>query len=736
MKNGDSITFAVAGMHCVSCAKLIERSLNKTPGVKSAAVNYASETATVSYDSQQVSPADLAGAVEKTGYKAVLNEDLKEKSKKEELSDLKLKVAVSAVLSLAVMAGSLLSVPVLGNPVIMLLLTLPVQFWAGKTFYQATWSGFLNRTAGMDTLIAIGTSAAFGYSVLSLLGITSQFYFDTAAVIITLILTGRYLETKAKVHTSDAIKKLLGLRAKTARVLTYQGKPITAALFDAGADYEEKDIPIEEVGKGWIIRVRPGEKIPVDGDIIEGASSLDESMITGESIPVDKTKGDRVIGATINKTGTFLFVATRVGEESMLAQIVKLVAEAQSSRAPIQRLADVVAGYFVPAVLMLSVVSFVIWFDLGHPGIAFVNMISTLIIACPCALGLATPTAIMVGTGRGAVLGILIKDAQTLEVAQNIKLAIFDKTGTLTEGQPKVTDIVGADTQKILQLAAAAEIGSEHSLAEAIISRAREKGIKIPRATGFAAKPGLGVTATVDKKTVYLGNRALMKVNGIRIDKETGNSVDRLEKEGKTVLLLALGQKIPGILAIADTVKPEAREALEKLKKDGIEVRMITGDNLRTAKAVADSLGISQISAGVLPQEKEEKVRQLKQETGGITAFVGDGVNDAPALAAADVGIAMGSGSDIALESAGVTLLSGDLSKVPEAVRLSRATMRVIKQNLFWAFAYNVVLIPVAMGVLYPVSGWQLNPALAAGAMAISSVTVVSNSLRLRGMRI
>ncbi len=748
-------SFPIIGMHCASCARLIERQLKKTPGVSDAAVNYGSEQASVECDPSVATPEALAGAVAAAGYKAVVGDaprktasgsvmtpdDIKEEAKRNELAELKTKVIVSGVLSVVIMLGSfpewftgifsgISSIyALLAAPATLLLLTIPVQFWAGKSFYQATWSGLKNRTASMDTLIAIGTTAAFGYSLTTLfpepleaLGVPMTMYYDTAAVIITLILLGRYLEAKAKAHTSDAIKKLLHLQAKTARVVR-GGKEI--------------DIPIDQVKKGDTIRVRPGEKIPVDGTISEGSSSVDESMVTGESIPVDKKRGDTVIGATINRTGTFLFTATKVGNETLLSQIVTMVSEAQSSRAPIQRLADVVSGYFVPVVLMLAVATFVVWYDVGLPTQAFVNLIAVLIIACPCALGLATPTAIMVGTGRGAERGVLIKDAEALETAHKIKVAVFDKTGTLTRGKPTVTDIIPVakmNAHKVLSLAASLEMGSEHSLAEAIVSAATEKNLPLTKVGSFRAIAGHGVTGSLAGKLLALGNRLLMAKQSV-VYSVHEKKIAALETQGKTVMLLASGKQLLGLIAIADTLKNDAKDMVAALKKMHITVWMITGDNPRTAHAIANQAGINHVLAGVLPQEKANKIRELKANN-AVVAFAGDGINDAPALAGADVGIAMGTGTDVAIESAGITLLNKDLRSVVTAIKLSKATLSIIKQNLFWAFAYNVILIPVAAGVLYPITGWLLNPALAAFAMAASSISVVGNSLRLKRVNI
>jgi Cu+-exporting ATPase len=765
-------SFPVMGMHCASCARLIEKNLKRAPGVTQANVNYGSERATVEFDEKLCDLRDLGDLVEKAGYKAVLTgdnpEQVKEEAKKKELTDLKIKVIVSSVLSVLIVIGSfpewffplmealyqsVNAVPIIGtfwtstldpllpehellaNPQVLLILTAPVQFWAGWGFFQATWSGLKNRAAGMDTLIAIGTFAAFGYSTLVSLGIAKTFgmdtvmYFDTAAVIITLILLGRYLEAKAKAHTSDAIKKLLHLQAKTARIIR-SGK--------------EMDIPIEDVQLGDTIRVRPGEKIPVDGTIIDGASSIDESMVTGESMPVDKKSGDLVIGATINKTGTFVFLATKVGSETLLSQIVRMVASAQSSRAPIARLADTVSSYFVPIVLMLAVGTFVLWYDFGTFAAAFTNMIAVLIIACPCALGLATPTAIMVGTGRGAERGILIKDAEALEIAHKTKIAVFDKTGTLTRGEPKVTDMAFVDNEAFVKKAVAAiEQNSEHPLSKAIVREIGDiGGIEVKN---FQAIEGFGVKGEVKGISVVIGNKKLMEKERAKIPTSFETKAKRFMQEGKTLAYVAKNNTVVGLLAIADTIKAETGETIERLKRLGIIVWMITGDNEMTARAIASLAGIPNVLSGVLPQEKAEKLQELRimnDESRGekskrnVVAFVGDGINDAPALASADVGIAMGTGTDVAIESAGITLLNRDLRSVVTALNLSRATLGVIKQNLFWAFGYNVILIPVAMGVLYPLTGWLLNPAIAAFAMAASSISVVGNSLRLKGIRI
>ncbi len=683
-------------MHCASCAKLIERKLTQTPGVIASSVNYGSETATVETQ-DQVTDTSLVQAVKEIGYKAILDtkspEEEKENAKKGELRDLKIKVIISSILSVLVLIGSFpewFGIKV--NPFLLLALATPVQFWAGMGFYLATWSGLRNRAASMDTLIAIGTSAAYGYSLVSVFT-GGHLYLDTASVIITLILLGRFLEARAKAHTSDAIKKLLGLAAKTARVIR---------------NGREVDIPIEEVKVGDKVRVRPGEKIPVDGVIVEGESTIDESMVTGESVPVDKAIGGSVIGATINKTGTFVFRATKVGADSMLAQIVKLVSEAQSSRAPIQRLADAVSSYFVPIVLMLSVVTFVLWYVLGLPLQALTNMIAVLIIACPCAMGLATPTAIMVGTGRGAERGILIKDAQALEIAHKIKTIIFDKTGTLTRGQMSLVNKVD---KKYLAIAASLEANSEHPIARAIVTAASQEKINFVKVVKFKALTGMGVEGFIAGKKYFLGKT------------EAG------------LIALTLNQKKLAVFEVVDTLKDGVPEVVSSLAKKGVDVWMITGDNRKVAADIARQAGIKNVMAGVLPHQKADKVKEFKVNH-GVVAFAGDGVNDAPALAASDVGIAMGTGTDVAIESAGITLLNKDLRSVLTALNLSRATLSIIKQNLFWAFGYNVILIPVAMGVLYPLWRVLMNPALAAFAMAASSISVVANSLRLKSIKI
>lgn len=736
-------TFSVQGMHCASCVRLIERALTKTDGVSEANVNLATNKATITYDPKRVSDEQIESSVAKVGYKALVNEEIKsedeeKKEKQRELNDLRNKVAISLLLGGLILWGSFPSLmntapTILQNFWVQLLLATPVQFWAGLAFYKATLPALRHRTANMDTLVVMGTTVAYGYSAfvtifpqfVEQLGVRPLPYFDVAAIIIGLILLGRYFEAKAKAGTSEAIKKLIGLQARTARVLR-NGK--------------EVDIPMDLVVIGDVIRVRPGEKIPVDGEILEGDSSIDESMVTGESIPVDKAKGDVVIGATINKSGTFTYKATKVGQGTVLAQIIKLVQEAQGSKAPIQRIADLVSSYFVPIVIMLAIVTFAVWYILGPAPVllfALLNTVAVLIIACPCAMGLATPTAIMVGTGKGAEHGILIKDAESLETAHKIKTVIFDKTGTLTRGKPEVTDTdVFAPKMtlgKMLNLAASLEKTSEHSLAEAILKGAEGYGINeksLAKARKFKAILGYGVEGEIDDQRVFLGNRKLMDREGVNVDSRK-ERIEQLENEGKTVMMLSQGKKLIGLIAVADTLKETAKEGVQALQKKGIEVVMITGDNQRTAEAIARQLGIKRVLAEVLPDQKEAEVRKTQAE-GKKVAMVGDGINDAPALAAADVGIAMGTGTDVAIEAGDITLINKDLRSVAQAIELSKKTMRTIKLNLFWAFGYNVLLIPVAMGVLYPFFHILLNPIFASIAMATSSISVVSNSLLLK----
>ena len=732
-------TYPVVGMHCASCVAVIEKSLKRTAGVEDAVVNLATEKATVSYDPSVCDEAQMVRAVASVGYRIRTDStdtsiDQEKMDREGEMRRLKSKVVVSLVLGALILWGSFPGLmntapTILHNYWVHFILAIPVQLWAGWGFYQATIPALRNRTANMDTLVALGTTVAFVYSIFVTafphivmgLGMDVMPYFDVSSIVIGLILLGRYFEARAKGQTSEAIKKLIGMQAKTARVIR---------------DGQELDIPIEDVVMGDQIRVRPGEKIPVDGKIVSGESSVDESMITGESIPVDKYVGDTVVGATMNKTGTFTYEASRIGEDTMLSQIIKLVQEAQGSKAPIQRIADTISSYFVPVVIMLAIATFVIWYIFGpNPALllALLNMVSVLIIACPCAMGLATPTAIMVGTGIGATHGILIKDAQSLEIAHKIDTVIFDKTGTLTKGKPEVTDVVGLGTmnkQKVLAYAASIESGSEHSLAESIVKYATSQKVPLREVAKFKAVAGHGVTGMIDSQHISFGNRRLATRERVAIDAHT-SQIKQLEKEGKTVMLLAVEGKLVGLVAVADTIKDSAKSAVAALQKRGIEVVMMTGDNAQTAHAIAQAVGITRVLSEVLPDQKEAEVRKIQSE-GRIVAMVGDGINDAPALAAADVGIAMGSGTDVAIESSDITLINRNLSSVASAIELSRKTMRTIKMNLFWAFGYNVLLIPVAMGVLYPTWHILLSPIFASVAMAASSISVVGNSLLLK----
>lgn len=728
-------------MHCASCVRVTERALKKTPGVTEAVVNLATQKATVYYDADNCTPEQLAESISKTGYTLELeekSEEIQEAEKKRELYSLKIKVFSSLIIGALLVWGSFpglmdFSPSILQSFWFQLILASIVQFWPGLEFYRAAIPAFKNRTANMDTLVAIGTTAAYLYSVavtvypmgFENLGIEPMPYFDVAAIVIGLILLGRYFEAKAKLGTSEAIKKLLGLAPKTARVMR-GGKEI--------------DLAISEVLVGDLIRVRPGEKIPVDGVITEGESSIDESMVTGESIPSDKKKGDTVIGATINRSGSFIFKAGKVGSDTMLSQIIKLVQEAQGSKAPIQRIADLISAYFVPIVIMLAIFTFAVWYIFGPGPIflyALLNSIAVLIIACPCAMGLATPTAIMVGTGKGAEKGILIKDAQSLEIAHKINTVIFDKTGTLTVGKPEVTDIVTNnkfESSKLLEIAASLEKGSEHSLGEAILKKADLDGIKAASVKGFKAISGYGIEGKINDKPYIFGNLKLMAKEKIDT-KSLESKIEELETQGKTVMVLADTKNALGIIAVADTLKPSAKEGVRALKDKQIEVIMITGDNRRAAEAIAKQAGVDRVLAEVLPQDKESEVRKIQAE-GKIVAMVGDGINDAPALAAADIGIAMGTGTDVAIEAAGITLVNKDLKTVASAIELSKKTMFTIKTNLFWAFGYNVILIPVAMGVLYPFTGILMNPIFASAAMALSSISVVGNSLLLKRVKI
>lgn len=738
----ERLTLSVGGMTCATCVGHVERALQRVDGVLSAHVNLATERATVDVLAGAVDSADLKAAVEGAGYQvleAEADEDPLERDRRlheQHVRRLQHKVLFGAIISVPVFFGSYPElfpwVPgVLQNLVVLWALTTPVQFWAGWQFYTGMWGALRHKTTDMNTLIAVGTSAAYLYSVALILfpsffevqGVAQGIYFDTSAIIITLILLGRYLEAKARGRASEAMKKLLGLQAKTARVVR---------------ERQELDVPIDHVVVGDLVIVRPGEKVPVDGVMVEGFSAIDESMVTGESIPVDKIPGNEVIGATINKTGSFTFRATKVGKDTVLSQIIKMVEEAQGSKAPIQRLADRITSYFVPAVITIGLITTLVWYFFGpQPALTYavLNAVAVLIIACPCALGLATPISIMVGSGKGAEHGVLFRSAEALETAHKIQTVVLDKTGTLTEGRPVVTDIVaaGVSEQELLRLAATAERGSEHPLGEAIVARAREEGLSLGTAEGFQALPGHGVEAVVEGRRVVVGNLRLMETLGFGLNGLVERASE-LSQRGKTPMYVGADGTVAGIIAVADTVRPEAREAVAQLRRMGIEVAMLTGDNSRTAHAIAEQLGIDRVLAEVLPEHKVEEVRRLQHE-GKIVAMVGDGINDAPALAQADVGIAIGTGTDIAIESADVILMRADVRGVATAVALSKATLRNIKQNLGWAYGYNTILIPVAAGVLYPIFGWLLSPVLAAVAMATSSVSVVTNANRLRAWR-
>ena len=748
-KKTESVSIKVIGMDSPHCAMVVDGVLKKLPGVKNTDVDFSNQRAKVVFEPFKVSTDQIFKVITDAGYKPIeekgASEELLDKEKIErdnQLKTLKAKLAVGGILSVIIFMGSFPQwfpfVPeFLTNLWLLFILTTPVQFWVGWQFYSGLKLLVKYRTADMNTLIAVGTLAAYSYSAAVTVfpsfflkgGILPEIYFDTSAIIIVLILLGKYFEVQMKGRASEAIKKLIGLQPKTAKVIQ---------------DGKEAEIPIKDVLVGDLIVVRPGEKIPVDGKITEGESELDESMVTGESMPVHKSINSLVIGSTVNKFGTFTFQATKVGKDTMLSQIVKMVEEAQGSKAPIQRLADLVSSYFVPVVFVIAILTFFAWFFFGPvPAFSFalVNFVAVLIIACPCALGLATPMAIMVSSGSAATKGILVKDASSLEIANKINVVILDKTGTLTQGKPQLTDVLAFDDSskgEILKLAASLEQRSEHPLAQAILDKAKQDDMELYKMEDFRAVSGKGLHGTLtigsNKAKAYLGNRALLLNEKLNITPHE-DSIKELESQGKTVMMLAVGKEIKGALAVADVVKKESVSAVAAMKKAGIEVWMLTGDNERTAKAIAKEVGIENIMSEVLPDQKSEKVREL-QARGKVVAMVGDGVNDAPALTQADIGIAMGEGTDIAMESANITLMRGDLMLIPETIELSRRTMKIIKQNLFFAFLYNSAFIPVAAGVLFPFFGILLNPIFAAIAMALSSLSVVMNSLRLKKIKI
>ncbi|MCU0426700.1 MAG: heavy metal translocating P-type ATPase [Candidatus Kapabacteria bacterium] len=758
VQNHSTVTLEITGMHCASCAAFVEDALSQTQGVKRAAVNLASEKATVEFLPTMVNVHALTAAVENSGYGArelkhdtnrAAQAEATEERKRNEYDALKRRFTLAAVLAAVIMPLSMtMLVPSVEHWIhqaigmqalngMLLVLTLPVLLVSGREFYVSAYNAFLHRMANMDTLIAVGTGAAFAYSVVATLfpalfeqnGIRAEVYYDTTATIIALILLGKMLEARAKGQTSAAIKKLMNLQAKTARILVNE---------------QEREVSIDAVKRGDVVVVRPGERIPTDGEIIEGASSVDESMLTGESLPVEKNVGASVFGGTVNKTGAFRFCATNVGAETALAHIVRLVEEAQGSKAPIQRLADKISSVFVPTVVVISLLTFVVWFNVmpaeTRLPFALVNFVAVLIIACPCALGLATPTAIMVGTGKGAERGILIRNAESLEKAHQIGVVVVDKTGTLTQGEPSVTDFVMLnDTmtrEDALQYAASLEHYSEHPLASAIVDYAEaEKVDAVFTVHDFLAVEGKGATGMVSGENVAIGNTKLMEQQKIIMDSEATSAAVKLLAEAKTTMYVAVKGAIVAVIGVADTVRETSLEAVQELQKRGIEVVMLTGDNRQTAEAIAAQVGIKRVFADVLPHDKANAVKQLQSE-GKIVAMVGDGINDAPALAQADVGIAIGAGTDIAMEAASITLMRSDLLSVVSAIELSRRTMTNIKQNLFFAFVYNVLGIPLAAGLLFPFTGWLLSPMIAAAAMAMSSVSVLTNALRLKAVKL
>ncbi|MGI6050287.1 MAG: heavy metal translocating P-type ATPase [Acetivibrionales bacterium] len=741
-KSNKQILLPIAGMTCASCAKSVERAIAAIEGVADVSVNIATEKARVIYDPSKTRISEIKNAVDQAGYKALeletVNEADSDKIDKDKArNNLWVRFLVAVIftaplfyISMGHMVG--LPVPDIINPdlnplnfaLAQLILVIPSMI-SGYRFYTVGFSRLFKREPNMDSLIAVGTGAAFLYSMYSIFQIINgnpdhahNLYFESVGVIITLILLGKYLETVSKGKTSDAIKKLMGLAPKTAIVIH---------------DGVEMTIPIEEVEIGDIILVRPGEKIPVDGEVIEGRTSIDESMLTGESIPVEKNPGSRVVGATINKNGTIKFKATKIGKDTVLAQIIKLVEEAQETKAPIAKLADVISGYFVPIVMAIALIAGIAWYISGQTMIFSLTIfVSVLVIACPCALGLATPTAIMVGTGKGAEHGILIKGGDALETTHKIQTIVFDKTGTITEGKPVVTDIITSgelSEEELLRISASAERGSEHPLGEAIINEARNKQLDLLNADEFEAIPGQGIEVVLQGKRTLLGNKRLMDNKNIEISLQ--NESDRLALEGKTPMYIAIEGELAGIIAVADVIKPSSKRAIDALNEMGIDVVMITGDNKSTAQAIASQAGIDRVLAEVLPQDKAEQIKKLQAENKKV-AMVGDGINDAPALAQADIGIAIGSGTDVAMESADIVLMRNDLLDVPAAIQLSKHTIRIIKQNLFWAFAYNSLGIPIAAGLLHIFGGPLLNPMIAAAAMAFSSVSVVTNALRLK----
>lgn len=736
-KNIITCNFKIEGMTCSACANRVERVVKKLEGVQSIVVNFATENLTVIIDKNKVDFKQICNIVEKAGYKLVKEGEVKSKKKLDEQKLLLYRFIISCIFSillLIISMGHMVGIPLpriiepMMNPlnfaIVQMLITLPVMI-VGYKFYKIGLKNLIKLSPNMDSLIAIGTLVAFLYGIFAIYKIyignyeyALHLYFESAAVILTLITLGKYLEAVSKGKTSQAIKKLMGLTPKTANIIR---------------DEKEVIVPIEDVIVGDIIIVKPGEKLPVDGEVIEGNTSIDESMLTGESIPVEKTIGSNVIGASINKTGFIKYKATKIGKDTVLAQIIKLVEDAQGSKAPIAKLADVISAYFVPIVIGLAILSSVGWLIAGEtPLFSLTIFIAVLVIACPCALGLATPTAIMVGTGKGAENGVLIKGGEALETTYKIDTIVFDKTGTITEGKPKVTDIItnGLSQNEILVLAASAEKGSEHPLGEAIVKGAEEKGLNIKTIEKFNAIPGHGIQVKIEEKNILLGNKKLMILKNIDISILADRS-DKLAEEGKTPMYVAINGELRGIIAVADTVKESSKKAIKTLREMGIKVAMITGDNKKTANAIAKQVQIDIVLAEVLPQDKANEVKKLQSNNRKV-AMVGDGINDAPALVQANIGVAIGSGTDIAIESADIVLMKNDLVDVVTAIKLSKATIKNIKQNLFWAFAYNILGIPIAMGVLHIFGGPLLNPMIAAAAMSLSSVSVLLNALRLR----
>ncbi|MEZ2228036.1 MAG: heavy metal translocating P-type ATPase [Microcoleus sp.] len=745
----DNLTVKLQGMSCASCASSIEQAIKSVPGVMECNVNFGMEQASIQYDSQKTSLATIQATVDAAGYKAFPlpeisqgEDDTEQATRQAESQVLQRKLWTAGMISLLLFTGSIPAMTGWHLPFIpgwlhnfwlQLVLTAPVQFWCGNSFYIGAWKSLKRRLATMDTLIALGTSSAYFYSVSVTLfpgfflaqGLIPSVYYEVAASVIALILLGKTLENRAKGETSEAIRKLMGLQAKTARIVR---------------NGQELEVPLAQVEIGDIVQVRPGEQIPVDGEVIEGYSTIDEAMVTGESLPVKKQVGDEVIGSTINKTGSFKFRTTRIGQDTFLAQIVKMVQDAQGSKAPIQKLADEVTGWFVPAVIAVALATFIIWFNAtGNLTLATVTMVEVLIIACPCALGLATPTAVMVGTGKGAENGVLIKGAESLELAHKIQVIVLDKTGTLTEGKPTVTDFVtikgsaNSNELKLLKLAASVERNSEHPVGEAVVRYGESQEVSLTDVKDFEAIAGSGVRGVVEGKSIALGTLRWMQELGFDTD-YLELRAKAWESASKTVVWMAVEGKIEAILGIADALKPSSARAVKALQKLGLEVAMLTGDNRATAESIAHAVGIDRIFAEVRPDQKAAQIQAL-QAQGKIVAMVGDGINDAPALAIADVGIAIGTGTDVAIAASDITLISGDLQGIVTAIQLSRATMRNIRENLFFAFIYNIAGIPIAAGILYPIFGWLLSPIIAGGAMAFSSVSVLTNALRLRNFK-